>query len=52
MLSSHIAGTYQGNELTRNLLGKTWPELCQLAEPLWVDPGLKSGICVSKLIST
>ena len=27
-------------------------QLSQLAEPLWTDPGLKSGISVHKLIST
>ena len=32
--------------------GNTWPQSSHLAEPLWTDPGLKSGICVHKLIST
>ena len=41
-----------GDELTLNLSGNTRPQLSQLAEPLWTDPGLKSGITVCKLIST
>ena len=45
-------GTYPGNELTRNLSGSTQSQSSQLAEPLWTDPGLKSGTTVSKLIST
>ena len=39
------------NELTR-VSGNTRPQLSQLAEPLWTDLGLKSGIRVRKLIST
>ena len=31
------------NEFTRNLSGNIWPQLSQLAEPLWTDPGLRSG---------
>ena len=41
-----------GNELTRNLSGKTWSQSSQLAEPVWTDPGLKSGIDVCELVST
>ena len=41
-----------GNKLTRNLLGNIQPQLSQLAEPLWTDPGIKSGISVCELIST
>ena len=44
-------GTYQGNELTCNSSGKTWPQLSQLTEPLWTDTGLKGRIRVRKLIS-
>ena len=33
-------------------VGNTWPQSSQLAERLWTDPGLKSGISVHKLIST
>ena len=51
-LSRHSLGTYRGNELTHNLLGNTQPQLSQLAEPLWTDPGLKNGISVHKQIST
>ena len=52
MLSRHSVGTYQGNELTRNSSGNTWPQLSQLAEPLWTDLGVKSGISMRDLIST
>ena len=45
-------GNLSRNELTRNLSGNTWPQSSQLAEPLWTDPGLKSGISVQELIST
>ena len=45
-------GTYQETiELTRNSSGKTQSQSSQLAEPLWTDPGLKSGISVRELIS-
>ena len=39
-------------ELTRNSSGNTWPQSSELAEPLWTDPGLKSGISLHELIST
>ena len=39
-------------ELSRDSSGNTRPQLSQLAEPLWTDPGLKSGISVRELIST
>ena len=52
MVFSHGAGTYQGNELTRNSSGNIRSELSQLAEPLWTDPDLKSGISERELIST
>ena len=45
-------GNLSGNELTRNLSGNIRPQSCQLAELLWTDPGLKSGISVCELIST
>ena len=41
-----------GNELTHNLSGKIQPQSSQLTEPLWTDPGIKSGINVHELIST
>ena len=45
-------GNLSVNELKHNLSGNSWPQLSHLAEPLWTDPGLKSGISVCKLIST
>ena len=44
-------GKLSGNELARNLSGNTRPQSSQLAEPLWVDRGIKSGISVRELIS-
>ena len=41
-----------GNELARNLSGNVRPQSSQLAEPLWIDPGIMSGICVRELIFT
>ena len=41
-----------GNELTRNSSGNTQSQSFQLGEPLWTDPGLKSGTSVRELIST
>ena len=32
--------------------GNIQPQSSQFAEPLWTDPGIKSGISVRKLIST
>ena len=40
------------NELTRNSSGNTPTQSSQLAEPLWTDPGLRSGISVRDLVST
>ena len=45
-------GDLSGNELTRNSSGNTQLQSSQLAEPLWTDPGLKSGVSLRKLIST
>ena len=39
-------GNLSGNELTRILSGNIRPQSSQLAEPLWTDPGIKSGISV------
>ena len=48
MLPRHSVGTYQGNELTRNSSGNSRQQSFQLAELLWTDPGLKSGmVCAS-----
>ena len=52
ILSGHSTWAYQGNELTRNSSGKAQPQSPQLAESLWTDPGLKSGMGVLELIST
>ena len=52
MLSRHSVGTYQGNGFTRNSSGTTRPQSFQLAEPLWTDLGIKSGISMRELIST
>ena len=41
----------QGNKLTRNSSGNAQPQSSQLAEPLWTDPGIKSGIGVHEPIS-
>ena len=41
-----------GHELIRNLSENIRPQSSQLAEPLLTDPGIKSGISVSELIST
>ena len=41
-----------GNELTRNSSGNTQSQSSQLAELLWTDPSLKSGISLRKLIFT
>ena len=51
-LSRHSVGTYTGNGLTRSSSGNTLSQSFQLVEPLWTDPGLKSGIGVRELIST
>ena len=45
-------GNLSGNELTRKLSGDIRPQSSQLVEPLWTDPGLKSGISVPDLIFT
>ena len=52
MLSRHSVGNYQGNELTCNLSENTRPQSSQLADPLWTDSGIMSGISVRELIST
>ena len=43
---------YAAVQLTRNLSGNIRPQSSQLAEPLWTDPGIKSGTSVRELIST
>ena len=44
-------GNLSGNKLTRNLSGNTRSQSSQLAEPLWTDPGIKTGINVRELTS-
>ena len=50
-LSRLSVGTYWGNELTCNLSGNIQPQSSRPPEPLWTDPGIKSGISMHKLIS-
>ena len=45
-------GTYLETSSQVTLSGNIQPQLSQLTKPLWTDPGIKSGICVHKLIST
>ena len=45
-------GNLSGNELTRNLSVNIQLQLSQLAEPLWTDLDIKSGIGMRELIST
>ena len=45
-------GNLSGNKLTCNSSGNTRSQSCQLAEPLWTDLGLKSGVSLLELIST
>ena len=51
-LSWHSMGTYQETSSQAILSGNALPLSSQLAEPLWTDPGLMSGISVRVLIST
>ena len=46
-----LKGSPSGNKRIRNLSGNIRPQLSQFAEPLWTDPGIKSGISVRELIS-
>ena len=47
-----LCGNLSGNELMCNSWGNTWSQSFQITEPLWTDPGLKSGISVREQIST
>ena len=51
-LSRHSVGAYTRRRAQHSSSWKTQPKSSQLAEPLWIDPGLKSGISVRELIST
>ena len=50
MLSRHNVGTYLETS-SHMSLGNTWPQSSQLAEPLWSDPCIKSGVSLHELIS-
>ena len=52
LLSMHGVGTYLETSSHATLLRNIQSQSSQLAEPLWTDPGTKSGISVLKLIST
>ena len=45
-------GNLSRNELTRNSSGNTKSQLSQLAQLLWTDPGLKSGISLRQHTKT
>ena len=47
LLPSHSVGTHQ--EMSSHATRQA--QSSQLAEPLWTDPGLKSGISMHKLMS-
>ena len=47
-----LCGNLSRNELTCNLSENVWTQSSQFTEPLWTDPGIKSGISVCELIST
>ena len=49
MLFRHSVRTCQENGLTCNSSRNARPQSSQFAEPLWTDPGLKSGISVLEL---
>ena len=49
MLSKYRVKTYQGNELIRNSSGYAPQQSSQLAEPLWSNAGLMSGIGVREV---
>ena len=51
LLSKHSVVTYQETSSYTTRQG-TQPQSSQLAEPLWTDPNLKTGINVRELIST
>ena len=52
LLFRHSVGNPSRKELTCNLSENIQPQSCQLAEPLWTDPGLKSGSGVREPTST
>ena len=50
-LSRQRVGTYAETSSHATCQGTFRPQSSQLAEPLWTDPGIKSGISVRELIS-
>ena len=50
LLSRRSVGTYP--ETNSHATCQGWPQLSQLAEPLWTDPCRRSGISAHELIST
>ena len=44
--------TFEVNKLTRRSSGRAGPQLSQLADPLWTDPGLRCGTGEREMIST
>ena len=51
-LTMPLCGNLSRNKLTQYLSGSIQPQSSQLAEPLWTDPGIKSGISMCELMST
>ena len=51
-LSTHSVDTYPETSSHAILSGNIRPQSSQLAEPLWTNSGMKSGISVRELIST
>ena len=51
-LSRQCVETYPETSSHANLSGNILTQSSQLAEPLWTDPGLKSGISVRELVFT
>ena len=49
MLSRHVAKTCQGYERTHESSVNACPQSSQFTDPLWTDPGLKSGIGLREL---
>ena len=51
-LSRLSVGTYRETSSHATSSGNIRPKSSQLAEPLWIDPGIESGISERELIST
>ena len=50
-LSGHSVGSYPKMSSHATLSWNSRPQSSKLAEPLWTDPGIKSGISVRELNS-